>query len=205
MSAPQDLGIRLGNQQRRLRLLVEHLAGQALRRQVEAEDLVQEVYLRTLSVPVDELPPFEPGEARLARWLNTVARHVVVDAARAARAAKRDGRTERLQRSAWSQHGQRESRIPGHGPGPSTRVAGAEEEQRLLGAYRELAPDHRRVLGLRQFEGLSAAETGRRMGRSEAAVHSLYRRALVAWEALADKNPGRRDDSARAPRLDGVE
>jgi len=39
------------------------------------------------------------------------------------------------------------------------------------------------VIGLRQFEGLSAAAAGRRMGRSEAAVHSLYRRALLAWEA----------------------
>ena len=43
-------------------------------------------------------------------------------------------------------------------------------------------PDHRRVIGLRQFEGLSAAEVGQRLGRSESAVHSLYRRGLEAWE-----------------------
>ena len=74
-----------------------------------------------------------------------------------------------------------------------------------LDAYHALAPDHRRVLGLRQFEGLSAAETGARMGRSEAAVHSLYRRALVAWEAAAEKNSGGRDEAEAAPRPDPVE
>ena len=94
--------MRLGAQTRRLRFLVEHLAGRAIRRRVEGEDLVQEVFLRALTVPPGEVPPPEPGEGRLARWLNTIARHVVIDAARAARAAKRDGRTERLERSAWS-------------------------------------------------------------------------------------------------------
>jgi DNA-directed RNA polymerase specialized sigma24 family protein len=41
------------------------------------------------------------------------------------------------------------------------------------------------VIGLRQFEGLTAAQAGARMGRSEAAVHSLYRRALESWESAA--------------------
>jgi DNA-directed RNA polymerase specialized sigma24 family protein len=64
-------------------------------------------------------------------------------------------------------------------------VALGEETARLVAAYERLAPDHRRVLGLRRFEGLDAREAGRRMGRSEAAVHSLYRRALLAWEEAA--------------------
>jgi DNA-directed RNA polymerase specialized sigma24 family protein len=41
------------------------------------------------------------------------------------------------------------------------------------------------VIGLRQLEGLTAAEAGLRLGRSEVAVHSLYRRALEAWERAA--------------------
>jgi len=34
---------------------------------------------------------------------------------------------------------------------------------------------------LRRFEGHSAAEAAARMGRTETAVHSLFRRALAAW------------------------
>ena len=95
----------------------------------------------------------------------------------------RDGRESRLVRSDWSVAGVSQSQLGAPGPGPGTRVAGAEESSRLIAAYEGLAPDHRRVLGLRQFEGLSAAETGQRMGRSESAIHSLYRRALEAWQA----------------------
>jgi len=105
--------------------------------------------------------------------------------ARALRAKKRDGRELRLDRSEWSRGGLGESQVAFSGSGPSTRVARADESARLLAAYQRLAPDHRRVLGLRQFEGLDARETGRRMGRGEAAVHSLFRRALLAWEREA--------------------
>jgi RNA polymerase sigma-70 factor, ECF subfamily len=197
----EDLGRRLGAQGRRLRLLIAHLAGGAVRRRVEAEDLVQEVFLRALAGSA-EPPAHEPGEAALARWLNAIARHVVIDAARAARAAKRDGRVEPLVRADWSQVGVAESRVPAAGPGPATRVACADEEAQLLAAYRSLAPDHRRVLGLRQFEGLSAAQTAERMGRGESAMHSLYRRALQAWEQAATTRktePGRRTGPGPTP------
>ena len=175
-----ELGDRLADQGQRLRLLMEHLAGRTIRARVEPEDLVQEVFLRTLATSA-EVPSAEPGEAPLRRWLDRLARNVVVDVARALRAAKRDRVETPLARSDWSRAGLGESRIPFPGPGPSTRAQGAETERRLVEAYRTLEADHRRVLGLRQFQGLSAAETGRRMGRSEAAVHSLYRRALQAW------------------------
>ena len=65
----------------------------------------------------------------------------------------------------------------------------------LARSFLALPPEHRRVLGLRQFEGLSAEEAAARMGRSAAAVHSLYRRALQAWQAGLEQNPGLRDES----------
>jgi len=179
--ASSDPGERLARQAGALRLLLHHLAGRAVRARVEVEDLLQETFLRALSAR-DGLPPAEPGDAALRRWLARLARHVVIDAARALRAARRDGRTERLGRSDWSRVGPSASRIALEATGPATRVALGEESARLVAAYERLAPDHRRVLGLRRFEGLDARETARRMGRSEAAVHSLYRRALLAWE-----------------------
>jgi len=193
-----DPGERLDGHGRRLRLLVAHLAGRAVRARVEPEDLVQEVYLRALSAP-EAWPAPEPGDAALGRWLARVARHVVVDAARAIRAAKRDAPTGRLAPSAWSRVGPA-ARVPG----PRTLAQAAEGERRLLAAYERLAPEHRRVIGLRQFRGLSAREAAARMGRSEPAVHSLYRRALAAWEDASaprpPKKPGSSGESGLAAR-----
>ncbi len=174
-------GARLAAQERALRLVLAHLAGTAVRRRIEIDDLLQEVYLRALSAP-GGLPPEEPGELALRRFLNRVARNTVIDAARAIRAAKRDGREERLVHSDWSRAGARASGIVARGIGPATEAVAAEGCAHILAAFERLSPEHRRVIGLRQLEGLSAREAAARMGRGETAVHSLFRRALAAWE-----------------------
>jgi RNA polymerase sigma factor (sigma-70 family) len=159
------------------------MAGRSVRRRVEVDDLVQETFVRALTrsagLPADEL--------ELWRLLTVLARHAVIDCARAIRAQRRDGRVVRLSRAEWSASGVHESQIAARTAGASTRAAQADEAARLRFAFEQLAPEHRRVLGLRQFEGLSARETALRMGRSETAVHSLYRRALEAWEALTSQ------------------
>ena len=193
-----DLGERLGRHERRLRLLLSHLASPALRARVELDDLVQEVYVRALTA--SELPAEgAEGDAELWRFLVRLARNATIDAARAMRAAKRDGRTARLGHESWSALGPRASQILSRTWGPSTRVAASELERRLEERFEALSPEHRRVIGLRQFEGLSAREAAARMDRGEAAIHSLYRRALLAWEAdeiLRDS----RGESADGPR-----
>ena len=55
-----------------------------------------------------------------------------------------------------------------------------EKEQAVRAAIRRLAPDRQLLLNLKFGEGLSNAEIGRILGRSEGAVKSLYRRTLVA-------------------------
>ncbi len=167
-----------------------------MRGRVEPDDLVQEVFLRALSHP-DGLPPPEPGEAALWRILARLARNVVIDVARSIRAAKRDGRNQPLSRSDWSA-------VPAaRTAGPATAAGEREASRELATRFLELSPEHRRVIGLRQFEGLSARETAARMGRSEAAVHSLYRRALEAWEDMLDRRPRARGQPAGGPRRDG--
>jgi len=177
-------GDRLAAVQGRLRLLLLHLAGPAVRARVEVDDLVQEVYLRAVASR-EAPPPESPDEAELFRWLRRLARNTVIDVVRAARAAKRDGRERRLERSSWSRTGLGRSSLADPGPGPRTRIEGREAAERLTRAFEALDPEHRRVLGLRQFEGLSAREAAARMGRSEKAVHSLYRRALERWQELS--------------------
>lgn len=184
MSSLDPLAERLAAQEPRLRLLFAHLAGRRLRERIEVDDLVQEVFLRALAARAT-LPPPSAGESELWRFLVHLARHAAVDAARALRAQKRSGREQRLAQSEWSRVGAEalaESALAARTHGPATRVAALEGLERMTAAFRRLSPEHRRVIGLRQFEGLSAAEAGLRLARSESAVHSLYRRALEAWE-----------------------
>jgi len=189
-SGEMDLGVRLAAQAPRLRLLVAHLAGRAVKKRVDVDDLVQEIFVRALQSS-GALPPFEPHaagsapEPALYRFLAQVARHTVIDVARALRAQKRAGTLDDQRFAASSASGLRASGIALSATGPFTAAGRHETARDLVAAFERLEPDHRRVLGLRQFEGLSAAEAARRLGRSETAVHSLYRRALAAWaEAL---------------------
>lgn len=176
----EQLGPRMLALEGRLRLLLHHLAGRAVLARIEIDDLLQEIYMRALAA--EDVPTAEAEPGALYAFLKTLSKHVVIDAARAIRALKRSGRETPLVESGWSSVGVRASSVPLHAPGPATQVAGAESTDDLVRAFRSLDPDHARVIGLRQFEGLSAAETARRMGRSETAVHSLYRRALEAWQ-----------------------
>jgi len=178
-----DPGARLDARAGRLRLLVASSCGRAVRARYEVEDLVQEVFLRALADPARW--PADPSG--LDRHLAPVARHVVVDAARNLRAAKREGEMGAVRLSGTAPGGASSagpaflSRLRARSPGPVTQAAQREMSGDLVGAFLRLAPEHRRVLGLRQFQGLGAAESARRMGRSEVAVHSLYRRVLEAW------------------------
>ena len=178
-------GGRLMALENRLRFLVNHLAGRVILARTEVDDLIQEVFLRAVTRP-DSLPRYGPGDPELYALLAQISRNVVIDVARSIRAAKRDGRTMPLVRADWSQvQGAAESQIISLGPGPATHVAEAEAHAKMLEAYRQLDSDHRRVIGLRQFEGKTAKQAGARMGRSETAIHSLYRRALEAWDQAA--------------------
>jgi RNA polymerase sigma-70 factor (ECF subfamily) len=193
---PSDPGARLAAHERRLLLLLAHLAGRAVRARVELADLAQEVYLRALAHP-GGLPAPVAGDGPLWGVLAHEARHAVIDVARALRTQKRSGSARTLEPSDWS-------RVPAaRAPGPHTEVVGAETSERLTRAFLALPAEHRRVLGLRQFEGLTAEETARRMGRSTVAVHSLYRRALEGWQAQLEKKAEARDESAREARPRG--
>ena len=185
-----ELGERLVAQGCWLRLLLMHLAGRKLRQGVELEDLAQEVYVRAVAHQ-HLVPPEEPKDLPLRRLLARLARTTVIDAVRAVRAAKRGaGRTPvRLARSDWSHSGLLENLVAGVQPGPATEAGQWDEQAKLLAAFERLPGDQRRVLGLRQFEGVSAAEAARRMGRSEDAIHALYRRALDGWGAWL-RGPG---------------
>jgi RNA polymerase sigma-70 factor, ECF subfamily len=63
-------------------------------------------------------------------------------------------------------------------------VLAAERRAELAGAFRRLRADQQEVLALRVLGGLSAAQVGEVLGRSEGAVRVAQHRALVSLREL---------------------
>ena len=62
--------------------------------------------------------------------------------------------------------------------GPEEAVLATEQRAEVAGAFRRLRPDQQEVLALRVLGGLSAAQVGEVLGKSEGAVRVAQHRAL---------------------------
>jgi RNA polymerase sigma-70 factor (ECF subfamily) len=122
-----------------------------------AEDVVQEVFLRLVTLPS------EPQNIKA--WLYTAVRNAAIAAARAgARRRRREqGGAERSQRG-WFQ------------PSPEDLLDAAAAECALAG----LPPGQREVVVLRLWSGMTLAEIAEVTGSSVSGVFALYRTALAA-------------------------
>ncbi len=123
-----------------------------------AEDVVQEVFLRLVTLPS------EP--ANVKAWLYTAVRNAAIAAGRAgARRRRREhGAAELGQRGGWFQ------------PSPEDLLDAAAAECALAG----LPPGQREVVVLRLWSGMTLAEIAEVTGSSVSGVFALYRTALAA-------------------------
>jgi len=148
--------------------LVAHLAGVGV-----ADDLTQEVYLRTLR----SLPGFE-GRSSARTWLLSIARRTVVDHIRAAVARPS---------IAWSADYRLASdagRAAEH-----TRSAGFEDVVELNVMLAGLSPERREALLLTQVLGLSYAEAAEVAGCPVGTIRSRVARAredLISGQGQED-------------------
>ena len=127
----------------------------------EAEDLTS----RTFHHALRYLPHYEPRGAPFSSWLYRIAHNLVANWYR--------DRSQRqmipldklaLQSADHVRHGEAED----------------EEREALLAAIRRLPADRQELLILKLSQGLSNAEIGQIMGRSEGAIKQLYYRTLRA-------------------------
>ena len=70
--------------------------------------------------------------------------------------------------------------------GPVQVAERKEEKDQLLAIIRRLPPDRQQLLILKFTEGMSNAEIGKVMGRSEGAIKSLYHRTLLSLRETFD-------------------
>lgn len=156
------------------------LARAVVRDDREAEDVVQEAYVRAFT----HLDRFE-GRARFATWLSRIALHEALARVRRGRRFAALGEEETV------------SDLPASlKPGPEERAANRELAQALAAAVDALPESHRAVFVLREVEGLSTAETAEVLALSEPNVKVRLHRARAALRADLERRLG-----GEVPRL----
>jgi RNA polymerase sigma-70 factor, ECF subfamily len=131
-----------------------------LRQRIESEDVLQDAYTAALQ-GFSQFEYIDDGS--FLRWMCRIIDNRLRDANDYFTAAKRQFRE--LPRSTPT--------------GPVTALARAENRERLQAAIEQLSDEHREVILLRYFQGLSTEEAGQRMQRSAGAIRNLLSRALV--------------------------
>jgi RNA polymerase sigma-70 factor (ECF subfamily) len=134
--------------------------GTRLAAKIEPDDVLQDVYLAAHR-SFDQFEYAEDGA--FLKWLCRIVENRLRD---------------------WHDHYAAQKRQPVEVPrssptGPVTALGRLEDQLRIEQALQRLEPDHRLVLLLRYFEGLSAEQTAERMQRSPGAVRKLAARALA--------------------------
>jgi len=148
-----------------------------LRRKVAESDVIQMAYLRVH----EHLDGFsDRGDGSFKAWLDRIVENQVTDQLRRYfLTAKRS-----LDQEVSGPQPLCGGKLSGREPTPSMVAIGDEIERALEVAMERLPEDYRSVLRLVQGEGMTLAETGKRMGRSEGAAKQLYARALSRLSRL---------------------
>jgi len=133
-----------------------------------AEDLTADVFLKML----EGIESFEYRGVPFAAWLFRIAHDRVVDYFR---------------RQAGKETVTLGGGLSASGEGPAALAEAALAKERLRQAFGRLTEEQRQVIVLKFGEGLTSAEVGRLLGKSEGAVKSLQHRALASLRRFLEK------------------
>lgn len=144
----------------------------------DAEDLTARVFLRALN----HIHRYDERGLPFSAWLYRIAHNVVVNFHRDQR------RHHLLSLEAVAEDPERHPAPAQHSEGDPEAVDqaldAARAREQLLRAIRRLPEDRQHLLVLKFVQGLSNAEIGMIMNRSEGAVKSLYHRTLLQLRTL---------------------
>jgi RNA polymerase sigma-70 factor (ECF subfamily) len=171
----------------RVHTIVRLRLGRELRSKLDSWDIVQTVLLASLR----DLPQFEyKTEGDFLNWLSKIVENRIRDKIDYYHAARRDvAREQPLDAASLdsSTSGGSPALPDKHASTPSQNVRAREEMDRLEKALDALSPEHREVVILARYEGLSYQEIGEQLGKSPEAVRMLLARALSNLSRLADR------------------
>ena len=149
------------------------------------DDILQEVYLSIAR----QIHRFENrGPDSFLNWVHAILNHKLVDARRAAHCQVRDVRREvpagvAVDDSYWNLL----DNLYAESGTPSRVIRREEALGALLSCIDDLSESHRQVIRLRFMEGLSVDEVAARLGKSNAAIVALSKRALEALRKSMDR------------------
>jgi RNA polymerase sigma-70 factor (ECF subfamily) len=164
-----------------LRAFVRLRAGAVVRAKEAHSDIVQSTCREVL----EHIDRFQfPTESAFRQWLFTTALRKLVHRRDYYMAEKRGGLNEAALDASSGVDGAERLAACYHSFASPSRVAALREEvERIEAAFEELSEEHREVITLAKVVGLSRAEIGEQMGRSEGAVKMLLARALAELAA----------------------
>ncbi len=161
-----------------LALLARLQIGRRLQGKVDADDLVQETFLKAHR----DFDHFRGGsEGEFVGWLRQIlAANLAALVRRYLGTRRRDPRLEQQLAAELnaSSHALNLG-LAAPSSSPSERAARREQAVLLADALEKLPEHYREVIVLHHLEGLTLAEAARRMGRSEDSVEKLWARALL--------------------------
>jgi RNA polymerase sigma-70 factor (ECF subfamily) len=159
--------------------------GRRLRSKLDADDLLQETFLRAHQ----SVGRFRgTTEDEFLAWLRGILAHVLADQIRRYHGTEqRDPKLERTLELEIDRSSQGFARLlAAPTSSPSQRVVRHERAARLALALEQLPPASRDVLALRHFEDLSFPEIAARMDRTLDGVKNLWIRALTRLRREVD-------------------
>jgi RNA polymerase sigma-70 factor, ECF subfamily len=146
-----------------------------VRPKVGASDLVQETLLEAHR----DFAQFRGRtEAELLGWLREILRNNLSNVVRRYLATAKRRADREISLDAGPTGDDEAPGLASPSPPPSAEVAAEEERAAVLRALARLPDDHRQVILLRNFDGLSFDAIAVRMGRTPDAVRQLWARAV---------------------------
>ena len=171
-----------------LALLARLQGRRRLKGKVDAQDLVQETFLKAH----DRFHQFRGvTEAELLAWLRQILANTIANLVRHYLGSK--GRDQRLERALTDELGRSscclERNLIAPQSSPSQRAARREQAVLLANVLGQLPEDYREAVILRHLEGLSFPEVAGRMGRTVDSVKKLWARGLARLRDLLRSAP----------------
>jgi len=162
---------------RRLAVLVHYKMGPELRVVIDADDILQEVFLAAAQ-DMGNFTYQSPGS--LMAWLSRISEHVIVDASRYQHRGKRHAEEMLRFRSRSNPAGP----DPVDSETPSRVFARKEGLQTLLKRLDVLPAEYREMILMAKFEGLTTKEISERVKKSRESVALTLHRALKRFREL---------------------
>jgi len=157
----------------------------ALKARTGPDDILQEVYM-DVAQQIDRFEDRGPDSFR--NWVHAILDQKLVNARRVAHYQVRDiDREVPIAGGAADSYWNLLDDLYAESGTPSRVVRREEALSALLTCIDGLSPTHRQIVQLRFLEGLCVADVAARLGKSEAAVVALTKRALEALRVSMDR------------------